>query len=400
MDENQPKESERKKRKRGEPPTLKELGVYLAKIDRHIIALLARRTELVLLVEERKKIEGIPILRKGTEEQRLEKIKEWAKEKGIDPNFAQALLYIIIAESCRAQIEQLQKRTLEVPSEEDGLFEADRAQWYACLKNNLLTLTAEIAPFYDQQYSDKAPFATRSYLAFETILLKKEMDTLKALGNLNLAVDLGCATGRITFMLAPHFQRVIGYDISPAMIKQAQMKAQSNNVKNAEFVTLDFEKGIPLQDNSVSLVIMNLGTASDVMYLRQILAGIARILKKDGRFLLSFYNAAALFYHADIIPWQVSLIAEINTAKNCLDVHFDTRVFRIFAHPYTPREVKDLIQNVGLRISFLATYPTVASILPDEFFSGEEVKNSIEKIDHKLVEMEKGAYILVTGRKI
>lgn len=370
------------------------MGPQLAKVDSVLIAALSKRMELAKLVQEWKGRHGSqPILRLEIEDARIAQFAEWAKARGLNQNFVRAVLYFIIAESCRVQISQLQSKP-----DEDDLYDKDRKKWYQFLKGNLLALTAQVAPEYDKMYDGDTPFATKSYLAFEENIIKKEINTLKALKNTTIAIDIGCATGRTTFSVAPYFDKVIGYDISPEMIKVAAEKRSNTGVANVEFKETDIENGIPLEDDSVSLVVMNLGTASDVMDTRRIILGIKRVLKKDGRFVLSFYNTGALFYHY-FIPWPVSLTAEINLVKHSLDVHRDEKIFQIYARPYTIREAKHLLMKEGLIVSSVLTYPTVASILPNEFFTEDGLKESIKNIDNKLANLDKGAYIIITGRK-
>ena len=356
---------------------IKTLGSRLGKIDQLTIAVLAKRMELVRLVEEWKhRHSDRPILREEIEGKRLAQAAQWAKKRGLNSNFVQAFLYLVISESCRIQIGELQARSIEA----DKLFEADKKAWYKLLKENLLNLSASFAPKYDKNYGDDAPFATSSYLSFEQSVLQREIGRLRGVGNLELAVDLGCATGRLTFKIAPDFKHVIGYDISPKMISTAE-SSQSRNVnfskfKNVTFKEVDIEKEIPLENESASLVVMNLGTASDVHDIQIVIAEITRILKKDGRFILSFYNASALFYQW-FIPWPVSLTAEIDLVKHCLNVRLDGKTFQVYAKPYTVREVKQLLGRSKLTIFPIQTYPTVAAILPDEFFGEDASKKAI-----------------------
>jgi len=369
------------------------LGFRLDKLDHIIIASLAERMELARLVEEWKHHhDDQPILRQTIEDKRLNQVTEWAKEKGLDPNFARSLFYLIICESCKVQVDQLQGRSFE----QDALYEANREEWYQILKKNLLKLTTEVASSYDDDYIGSAPFATNCYLEFEKNILRNEVSALRGLENKALAIELGCATGRIVFELAPDFDRVIGYDISEDMIAIARNK---NGPENVEFIKSDIDDGIPVDAGSTSLVVMNFGTASSVRYIKKLINGLKRVLKKDGRFLLSFYNTGALFYQF-FIPWSVGLTAKIDTARHCLNVCFNEQLFQIYARPYTIREIKNLfIRENALTISKIKTYPTIAAILPDEFFKEDASREAIKKIDHQLANQERGAYILVTGRK-
>jgi len=378
---------------------LKQLGGRLSKVDQHIVALLRKRTDLVRQVEEWKSLEAVDpggqaIVRQGIEAQRLEQFAKLAEDRGLSPDFAKVILWAIMAESCKVQIRQKQQRN----PEEEALFESDRQAWYGLLKQNLLRLTQTIAPVYDGMYGAQAPFSTQLYMAYEREALVRTIETLRGLGNLDVAVDLGCATGLSSFLMAPHFKKVHAYDIGPAMILRAKEKAASVGASNIAFEERDIELSIPLPADYASLVVMNLGTASDVLNLRVILSQIKRILKKDGRFILSFYNSSALFYNW-FIPWPVSLAAEVNPTRHCLDVHCGKEVFQVYARPYTVREVKSFLQGCQLTISDIGTYPTLASILPNEFFDEEEIVHTVRAIDRKLIDMEKGAYILVTGRK-
>lgn len=380
---------------------LKKLGDKFAPLDRHLVAVLSRRAFLARQVEEWKSLEETDpakqaIVRPEIEAKRLNEFADQAKLKGVNPEFARGILRKIIDESCHIQEEQRKTRNLA----EEQLFESDKPAWLHLLKENLLKLTAVVAPsLYDtEMYGDKAPFATKTYMTHEDIILQGKINTLRAINQLSVAVDLGCATGRWSLRLAPHFEKVISCDISPQMIKRAQEKADAENLKNVNFIETDIENKLPIPNESVSLVVMNLGTASDVPNLRGILATIHRILRKDGRFILSFYNSRALFYRW-FIPWPISLIAEVNQVKHCLDVHCDENTFQIYARPCTVREVQNLISNSGLMLAEITTYPTMASILPDEFFDDKEARMAIEKIDRKLVGGDQGAYIIATGKK-
>ena len=100
---------------RNEGLDLKKLGTHLERIDQDIITLLAERMEVSKQVEEYKSAQ-IPILRIQIENERLKKIEEWAKKKNLNPSFAQAIFYLIIAESCRVQIDQLQSSSNKINS--------------------------------------------------------------------------------------------------------------------------------------------------------------------------------------------------------------------------------------------------------------------------------------------
>ncbi|CAN3365389.1 trans-aconitate 3-methyltransferase [Diutina catenulata] len=79
------------------------------------------------------------------------------------------------------------------------------------------------ATFNTQHYDDSRP--TYPVAFYQTVLEKTE--------GRDLAVDIGCGTGIVTFKLAPHFKQVIGTDPSQAMIDQCRKSA--SDTKNVSF---------------------------------------------------------------------------------------------------------------------------------------------------------------------
>ncbi|MBI2577821.1 MAG: methyltransferase domain-containing protein [Candidatus Wildermuthbacteria bacterium] len=359
-------------------------------VDRGIFALLGRRMKLSLLVEEYKRSRGEPISRPEVELRRLNASAEPALHYGLNPEFARAILHCIIGESCKVQMIQLQDFAGLYPEAET---EESREQR---LKQNLLELTAQCAPTYDEQYG-QAFYATRLHAGFEEAQISK----LAQENTGGLGIDLGCATGRHTAHLAPHFTRVVGYDISPDMIGVAKQK---NVAPNVEFQVQDLEEGIPLPDESVSLVIMSMGTASDIPRTPQLLREIRRVLKRGGRAFLSFYNSKALIYDWGFIPWPVGLAAELDIHKRCLNVLWDKdgmkHIYSVHAEPRAPEEVEELLPR-GLALATSTTHPTLASILPDLLFGRENVQASVADLDLRLAQEgdNKGAYLTVIARK-
>ncbi|MEN9614452.1 MAG: hypothetical protein RLZZ347_759 [Candidatus Parcubacteria bacterium] len=369
---------------------LKELGKRLKKIDMLILALLKRRMDLALQVGAFKIKEKQTIFRSDVEDSRLAEFREWAIAHKMNPHFAEAIFYLIIGESCKQQMIQLQA-SVGIPATEVATEEDD----YRVLRENLLLLAAEESKTYNDSYAT-AFFATRTYLDFEIEIIKAE---IAKLSNTDVALDLGCATGTLTRILAGHFKKVVGYDISPEMIAVARSKEHTAASLDLSFEVVDIENGLPNQDNSVSFVAMSLGTASDIRNIQTVILEIKRVLKPGGRFLCSFYNREALLYRWDFMPWPVALAAEINPHKNCLDVHYDDKVLSVYARPYSVEEVRQVFSG-ALDISSVLTYPTLSPILPNDLFENQpEVQTAVAKIERTLLESGTGAYILVTGEK-
>ncbi|XP_029386890.1 putative methyltransferase DDB_G0268948 [Echeneis naucrates] len=106
-----------------------------------------------------------------------------------------------------------------------------------------------------------------------------------------LAVDLGCGTGQNSRLLAPHFEEVVGIDISECQLEEAKAVQGYPNVK--------YRKGtaeeLPFADGSVDL----LAAASAAHWFDQsrFLAEASRVLKPRGCIALVGYATYTSFYY-------------------------------------------------------------------------------------------------------
>ena len=206
---------------------------------------------------KRKKSPPEPIFHPGRERSRLEKARALGSKLGLNPNFAQALLYLVIGESCKQQTIRLQEYERKPLPDID-----DQGKLARMLRDELLALTEYVAPLYDEQF-DQDRFALRVCRDFEEAIIGHEVAKLSSR---ELGIDLGCATGMQTFKLVRQlrFSRAIGYDVSPHMIDQARKKICAAESSAIQFELADLDSGIPLGENSTSFVVMNLGTGSEL----------------------------------------------------------------------------------------------------------------------------------------
>jgi len=334
---------------------------------------------------------------------RIDRMKKWAEENEINSNFAASLMYQVITESCMVQDELMIKK---VKNHESIINESDAEALYAYQQQNLLELTAAVAESYEEKYG-KEHFGSELYFKFERKTLNGMIS--EGIPDKELAIDLGCATGVISFDIASRFKKVIGYDISPDMVAVANRKKLERGLGNLDFINKDIESGINLPDNSVSLAIMNMGTGSDLKNTKGVIAEIKRVLRPSGKFLISFYNAESLLNKVGFIPWPMTLSAYVDPDRRCLTVSYENNVYFLYARSRTVEEVKTLLSEFEVDV---CTYPTLASILPNiltENCDGEgnhqpneEVRKYIKKIDTELSgsPLNCGTYVIATGGKI
>ena len=100
-----------------------------------------------------------------------------------------------------------------------------------------------------------------------------------------ILVDLGSGAGIDAFLaskLVGNEGKVIGIDMTDETLEKARKSAIKNNYKNVEFRKGDIEDKIPVEDNSVDVVISNCVinlTSNKTNTFKE----VYRILKKDGK---------------------------------------------------------------------------------------------------------------------
>jgi arsenite methyltransferase len=103
-----------------------------------------------------------------------------------------------------------------------------------------------------------------------------------------ICVDLGSGRGNDVIRLAEEVGEsgyVYGIDISEGMVAKAKINLAKFDVENAEILQAELEK-LPLDNNSVNLVISNC-TINHAADKQQVWNEIYRVLKPDGRFVVS-----------------------------------------------------------------------------------------------------------------
>ena len=100
-----------------------------------------------------------------------------------------------------------------------------------------------------------------------------------------IVVDLGSGAGIDVFLaskIVDNEGKIIGIDMTDEMLEKARKVSDENNFRNVEFRKGDIEKRIPVDDNSVDIVISNCVinlTSNKTNTFKE----IYRILKKEGK---------------------------------------------------------------------------------------------------------------------
>jgi len=384
---------------------LEKFGQQLAAVDGMLVTLLARRAAITSQVGAHKLREGGGIFRPEIEQQRLAQSRDLAAQVGLDPEFAASILHQVIAMSCKMQwaMGEGYNHHLVLPEDEE--------ERLAVLKQNLRSLTEAIAPRWKHSGGDEFP-GTAVYNDFEDALVSEQVRQMqrRSDGNPTVALDLGTAAGHSARLIASHFGRVIGYDLSQHMIAEAWSRGNPSNI---EFQQHDLEDGLPHEDDSVDFVMMGQGTASDIPTIRELIREISRVLRPGGRFVLSFYNRDALMYTDGYVSLDCDLAAEVNLDLNCLTVHAPSyrddddevhpaKDHLVYARPYMWGEIEGLMVGTTLQFTRQITAPTLASVIPRALMQNEQFSGQIIKLDTVILNSSSlgaGAYHLMAGEQ-
>lgn len=387
---------------------LNKIAKRLRKLDRFMVDILKVRLShgglsgAVAETKWRQSHDGIfNNFRKEVEDERIMRMQKWALQNDINPNFAAAIMYQVMAESRNVQSGIM---VAKCENHEEKINEGNASEVYAYQRKSLIDLTSVVAPTYERHYAEEF-VGSKLYFNFEKKILK---EVVLELDDKSLVIDLGCATGIFSRELSHEFASVHGYDISSHMIEEARKNTMGKS-SNAQYQVWDLEEGLDLPENSVSLVIMNMGTASEIANINGLIENIRHCLKPGGKFFLSFYNAESVLSKISFVPWPMPLAAQIDKERRCLEVQYGNRIYSLYAHPRSVKEIEQLLS--GFEIDNIYTYPTFGSILPDIVFHNEddsgtvhcetEVKKLVKKIDTELSQSSiyAGTYIIVTGGK-
>ena len=82
---------------------MEKLREHITLIDETIIEFLAMRMQVARLIGQRKRNRGIPVRDAGREEALMERLKKYAGERGLPPEFVERMYELVFEESRRLQ---------------------------------------------------------------------------------------------------------------------------------------------------------------------------------------------------------------------------------------------------------------------------------------------------------
>ncbi|MEP0921269.1 YbaK/EbsC family protein [Leptolyngbya sp. ST-U4] len=267
-----------------------------------------------------------------------------------------------------------------------------------------LVLSEVAAPIYDKHYYN-TKIATRETMSYEEDLLNELIRKLRAENRGEVAIDVGCGTGRHSFTLYRHFESVYSYDFSPNMIAQANSIKREKDIRNIFFSVNDFEYE-RLNDEAqfygrCDLVIASFGMGSFIEDTASMLRRFYEWLKPGGYIFLSFYNANAITLKVTPNWRDTALVAQIDKENNSLEVQLTEKTrFNIFCKLFDEGVEGEI--NKIFDIKSIVTYPMIMALLPNNMLEDAEASNAFIHADRVLSEnprSQNGYYAFVTAQK-
>uniref|UniRef100_A0A8C3FAL2 Methyltransferase type 11 domain-containing protein n=1 Tax=Chrysemys picta bellii TaxID=8478 RepID=A0A8C3FAL2_CHRPI len=146
-----------------------------------------------------------------------------------------------------------------------------------------------------------------------------------------LAVDVGCGSGQSTHVLAAHFEKVVGTDISEAQIEAAKQAASFPNVT---YHVCPAEE-LPFEDGSVDLI--TAFTAAHWFDMPRFMKEVDRVLKPHGCVALSTYTTDFSMHYKDCSERLTEIFTE---TRDLLLKYSDEKVNLVIA------EYKEVFESV------------------------------------------------------
>jgi ubiquinone/menaquinone biosynthesis C-methylase UbiE len=267
-----------------------------------------------------------------------------------------------------------------------------------------LVLSEISAPIYNKFYG-KSKIATREAMEFESDKLNALVKQMKQEGNNQIAIDIGCGTGRHSFVLARHFEDVYAYDFSSNMIAEAIDIKREKDIRNTYFYVNDFEYEELIDESqfygNCDLVVASFGMGSFIEDTASMLRRFYEWLKPGGYIFISFYNGNSITLNVTPSWRDTALAAQVDKENHSLEVHLTPKTrFNIFCKLFDEGVEGEI--NKIFNIDLVTSYPMIMALLPNSLLENDFAHASFVSADRTLADNrdgQNGYYAIVMARK-
>jgi ubiquinone/menaquinone biosynthesis C-methylase UbiE len=171
-----------------------------------------------------------------------------------------------------------------------------------------------------------------------------------------VALDLGCGTGRVMMPLAESGWRVLGIDLSQAMLSEVRSKFQIESHGRFGLVRGNLAQLGCLQDASIDLaycLYSSIGMVQGRVHRRGMLQHIARSLRSSGEFIVHVHNRGTWW----LDPGGVRRgLGDWIRSRRDKSWEFGDRVYAyrglpsMYLHIFSQRELREDLRQAGLSV--------------------------------------------------
>ncbi|XP_041434031.1 uncharacterized methyltransferase-like C25B8.10 [Xenopus laevis] len=198
-----------------------------------------------------------------------------------------------------------------------------------------------------------------------------------------LAVDAGCGTGRSTRTLAPHFQKVIGIDVSKSQISVARKCTSHENIS----YQISPAEELPLEDASVDLI--NAGLAAHWFNPQKFGLEAARVLKHGGCLALHSFSVVFEIEYKDKSEELTAAFSEALEILSDFNKKVVGEMKTMYPELFSAIPFKDKQRISGIREVFLLTVSEIMSFLQAMCLYKEFLEQDKDKATAFLQDLEK-----------
>lgn len=150
------------------------------------------------------------------------------------------------------------------------------------------------------------------------------------------ALDIATGTGHTALALAPHVASVIGVDLTPEMLAEAEQLRSAQAIANVSFRSADAH-ALPFADSTFDLVTCRLA-AHHFSNISQALGEMKRVLRAEGRLIINDRSVPEDDF--------------VDTCMNKLDWYHDESHIR----QYRPSEWQQMLKDAGFVVETVEAY--------------------------------------------
>lgn len=273
-----------------------------------------------------------------------------------------------------------------------------------------LVLSEIAAPTYNQSYG-KTKVATNAIMQYEEKILRRVISRRRYRWESDkpykkIAVDVGCGTGRHSFILSSDYNEVFGFDFSPKMIEESNKEKRNRNISNTVFSVADLEYENIVYESQfkgeVDLVVASFGMGSFIEDTPKILRRYYEWLRPGGELFLSFYNRNSILLQLTPNWRDTSLSAHLDVDNSTLSVRLSPEiVFQIYCKPYDEK-IHGIISKI-FQVNEVYTYPTTMALLPNSLLQDPKAFEIFSRIDNDVAKdtrYNSGHYVIVIAQKL